>query len=752
MIRTATAKTIASATGISAQAVSKNLKKGHYPSIWKKGQGGHEKRYLVGLLPEKYRVALAAKYAEPEGGADGCEETRIGAAAAREIMALRAEEKEKRQIAQEDALAAFERLPEKRKEEALARFALLRRCDGFVKAAGFTMRRYARRSKVGDQAFVQAYNDGRIEVSEVIRAVIGEKTSYSTLKRIADAHYRYGVVGLAFGYHNPKRGSTALTDEQQDLVIRVMCRNPQTSAVNIRKALQGEFGREVPSVNVIQRFRNQWIENNNELWLYYANPDEWKSKRMFAYGSASDHIERLNQLWEADSTPADLMLSDGRHSLVGMIDVCSRRLRLVVSKTSKATAVVVLIRHCIIDWGVPEIIKTDNGKDYRSDHVVRVLHGLDVEQRFCTPFQGQEKPHIERAFRTFLHGMVELMPGYIGHNVTERKAIEARRSFADRVMNKENETVGVNISSAELQKFCNEWTNFVYHHDRHSGLDGKKPMEVVRAWRGPLRRITDFRALDMLLLPAPKDGGIRIIRKKGVLVENRYFQSPDFAGNVGSKVFVLLDPVDMGTAYIYLLEKDGGKSFLCAAIDPKWSGIDVAKFATSALKHQKKVMNEGRRELKKRSKAEGERHAYEKYVDFRKRETGKLMEFPQQAIPYTTPDLEEAGRAARAQDSVQEEQQALNNSLNHNEILLSDPEKPKAAEVESKVISIITCDSDRYLDIRSKVHLEKRKLTKWEHSWLAYFYTKTDIGRSYLMLEGDMREEIGLEEQSRAQR
>ena len=433
------------------------------------------------------------------------------------------------QIAKEQGLAAFERLPEQRKKEARARYSLLQMCNNFVEAARFEIRRYALRSKVGDKAFVEAYNSGKVQIDEDISAVIGSKTSYSTIKRIADSYYKHGIAGLAFNYHNPKRGSTELCDEQQDFTIAVMCRNPETSSKNIRRALQGKFGMDVPSVNVISRFRTRWVLQNQDLWLFYTNPDAWKNKKMFAFGSASIHVERLNQLWEADSTPADLMLADGRHSLIGMIDVYTRRLRFLVSKTSKAVSVVGLIRHCLIDWGVPEIIKTDNGKDYVSQHVVRVMHGLDIEQKFCTPFQGQEKPHIERAFKTFLHGLVELMPHFIGHNVTERKAIEARRSFAERVMNKDSEPVEMSLTSRELQKFCDEWVNFVYQYDRHDGLNGKKPIEMVRNWKEPIRRISEMRALDMLLMPAPRDGGMRTITKKGILVDGKHYQSGEFA-------------------------------------------------------------------------------------------------------------------------------------------------------------------------------------------------------------------------------
>ena len=417
---------------MSKRAVLLNLDTLGISFVWRKGATGNEKRYPLTLLPEEYRVAIQTKKALPACDTPDCVAGQIGAAAAQEILAVRAEEKERELIAKEQGLEAFERLPEQRRTEAKARLALLQLCDGFVQAAGFAIPRHSQRSKKADQAFVEAYNAGRINIPKEITSVIGEQTSYSTLRRIAESYQKDGLPGLALGYHSPKRGQTTLSEAQQGLVISTMCMNPATSTTNIRKILQGRFGREVPSTDTITRFRLNWIEKNRELWLFYTNPDEWKNKNMLAFGSASEQVERLNQLWEADSTPADLMLTDGRHSIIGMIDVYSRRLRYFVSKTSKAVSVVALLRHCIIEWGVPETMKIDNGKDYRSAHVTRVLDSLEIAREYCTPFQGQEKPHIERSFRTFLHGLVELMPEYIGHNVTERKAIEARRSFADR--------------------------------------------------------------------------------------------------------------------------------------------------------------------------------------------------------------------------------------------------------------------------------------------------------------------------------
>jgi hypothetical protein len=48
---------------------------------------------------------------------------------------------------------------------------------------------------------------------------------------------------------------------------------------------------------------------------------------------------------------------------------------------------------------------------------------------------------------------MELLCGYVGHNVSERKALEARKSFAQRMMN--HETVELRVTPEELQKICN---------------------------------------------------------------------------------------------------------------------------------------------------------------------------------------------------------------------------------------------------------------------------------------------------------
>ncbi|WP_048753969.1 integrase catalytic domain-containing protein, partial [Crocosphaera watsonii] len=101
---------------------------------------------------------------------------------------------------------------------------------------------------------------------------------------------------------------------------------------------------------------------------------------MPAFGSYSRNLERPNELWELDSSPTDIYLSyqdhDGafkrkRFALIACIDVFTRRTKIRVAETSNSEEIALLLRDCILDWGLPGTLKMDNGKDYASKLIQR---------------------------------------------------------------------------------------------------------------------------------------------------------------------------------------------------------------------------------------------------------------------------------------------------------------------------------------------------------------------------------------------
>jgi len=464
-----------------------------------------------------------------------------------------------------------------------------------------------------------------------------------------------GIWGLTPGYGN-RNGQSIIetTPLLKRTLLALLIKYPQVRARSAKEFLESKH----PTLNLcseisIHRFFRKWKAENPQIWSYINHPDQWKSVYMAGVGSVFERIDRPNQLWELDSTPGDWMLTDGRHTVVGCIDLHSRRVKVFVSKSSTAAAVKQVLRRAMLDWGIPECIRTDNGSDYVSEEVTGLLRDLQVHQELCIPFASEEKGTIERFFRTMSHGVMNLLDGFIGHSVADRKAIESRKSFAARIMDKDA-VVEVSMSSAELQEKLDAWVDHYYENNKHAGLNKKTPREVWREWPRPLRKIEDTRALDELLMNV---GGVRVIGKKGIRFDNRHYFDREgvMFRHVGREVMLRVDEQDIGHLAVYL---EG--EFLCWAEDPDITGIDRREYALAIKRKQKKFVAAQAAELKKYTK-EIKSNPAEAIIEYRKAKSENVVDLPRPTEPYTTPALEQAAIsvAAREKSTVQQQQQAV---------------------------------------------------------------------------------------------
>lgn len=519
------------------------------------------------------------------------------------------------------------------KQRADARLALLTALDEFTRASELS------KSKAM-HTFCALWNRGDVSIDGDIRALIPD-VHPSTVLRWRKQIKHEGLGGLAGRYGN-RRGESKINTQPElaEFVKAMLTDFPHTSAANIYTGVEARFGHrndiEMPSQSSVERWLKQWKKNNPQLFTAITNPDAFKNKYMAAFGSMSEDVTRPNQLWEMDSSPADVMLVDGRHSLLLSIDVWTRRMKLHVSRTSKANAIAHLIRRALLDWGVPDMIKHDGGADYTSRHVQGVITALEIKPIKCPPFQADRKPHVERAFRTFAHGLVELMPNYIGHNVAERKAIEARRSFADRLMKKGGDPVDVNMTAEQLQTFCDEWCEHLYHNKQHSVLK-QSPNQMIANWKGSLIRIEDERALDILVI----DESERIVTKKGIRIDNGLYIHPELALRIGDQVRVRRDPEDQGRIYVF----DADSQFICVAEDPNVTGISRKLIAEVGRRMQTKRVQDARRELKDVARRVNTKDITREIMEAAKRDNTVAI-FPRPSESHNTPGLEGCGVAA----------------------------------------------------------------------------------------------------------
>ena len=340
------------------------------------------------------------------------------------------------------------------------------------------------------------------------------------------------------------------------------------------------------------------------------------------------------------------MCTDGRHTLVGAIDVWSRRAKVLVVPESRATAICALLRACLIDWGVPQAVRTDEGRDYTSRHIVRVLADLGVAHDVCPPYTPEAKPFIERLFGTLTRDLFAFLPGFTGHSVADRKRLEARRSLAARRGQDARETFGVALTGKDLQERCDTWCEAVYGRRVHR-TTGESPWARLASWTLPLRRIADPRALDPLLaapVSTSGDGSRRTVGKRGIQVGGTWFIAPDLGARVGERVEVRHDPADPARLYVFTLEG----SFLCIAVDPERCGADRTEIAAQAKAGARRADSAAREGARDLARTHGPEGAMDAVLADARTQAGNVIALPRAGAAHETQALRQAGRAADA--------------------------------------------------------------------------------------------------------
>lgn len=644
---TVTAMEIANALGQSKRTINLRAKKEGWKFTSVKARGGKIPHYDVSSLPHDVRSALA----------DMSDPVNVSSKAISVVAYEKHNEEQHKEIVakrRQQAVATFAGIHGASKERAESALYILTLANQSASQSD---------SKTcGWNSFIQAYNSKELDI-DAKHYNTKPSISYSTLARWEKQYQKDGINGLLpkFG-KNKGCGVIDKTPGMRDYCVALIHEYPHIKGARLAELLGMEFGEEytLPSEPTCRRWLQIWKEENRTTFLSLVDPSGWQNKHMAAFGSRSASIARINQLWEFDSTPADVMLTDGRYSIVGVIDVFTRRVKVVLKPTSNSEAIALLLRNAILDWGVPEVARTDNGSDYLSAHIRSVWDALDIHNDITNPYSGWEKPFIERFFRTFSHDFAELLQGYIGHNVAERERISARLTFAQRLIErrekgKDRVALDVNLSAEQFESFLNNWIESHYHHRRHDKL-GCSPFEKFNAHRQAIRTISDERMLDVLLAPVPSQNGFRTVLKEGLSIEGMTYIHAELGAYIGDRVFCRYNPDDVGKVYVFHALHN---HFICEAVNPEIAGNDITMaHAQEAKRLQRNRLREQRDSIKRAAKKHDVSDAAHKYLEFRQSQTGALSSFPKPHEAVSTTAIDSAKQvAASAEKSGFSEQQ-----------------------------------------------------------------------------------------------
>lgn len=536
----------------------------------RKGRGGGLE-YHINLLPTSARLEYERRY--------------------RQIVALPAPV--------EPELVLGSDLTERAARERDARLAIVGTFDVF--AAGQTL---GAASCI--QIFVNRYNMRSMPVEKWITDLI-PRLSKRTLARWRAAKFLGRVDRLAVDRSLARKGKgvleTANDGKVRTFILALIAHQPLLSAAQVRTQVRAEFGDELvnhfgelvemPPVRTFQHVLKVLKTAEKVILAKLSDPDHYRSTMAPSGVGTYRWVTEPNMLWMIDASPVDALCVDGRHAIYACIDIATRRTILYCSRTPRASAVAMLMRKAIASWGVPKTIKTDNGSDFVAIATKRLFESLHIEPDVSDAYSPQQKGHVERVIKTFQHDCGTLLPGFVGHSVTDRKRIEDRKGFADRLGQDTAEAFGVSLTGPQLQEYVDRWIDMIYQHHGHAGLDGATPAQVAARSTTPIRTV-DERALDILLMPLAGRDGIRTVTKFGIRAADHHYVINEALP--GDRVLVRMDPMDAGRVYAF--DADDGR-FVGEGICPDLRGISAATLLAAKRELTSERLAEATREVRK---------------------------------------------------------------------------------------------------------------------------------------------------------
>ena len=413
---------------------------------------------------------------------------------------------------------------------------------------------------------------------------INQKSSIKdiTNKKLKDWCREYlnnGIYGLIDKRGN-KKGNTILSNEYKNFIVKHI-EASQAGIINVAEIyrnlhdyifmINGEANSmllfmsnnkkyQLYSVDTVRREIERYKKENPLKFAQITRGyDRAKSAFDSAYGSMDNALYRCEE-FQLDMTPANFMVKDEngkvyRPKLTTVIDTFSRRGIMIISETANSyTAVKALIK-AIEKLGTPTRLKTDNGKDYKSNHFRAYLTNLSIEHNNTGVGSGRENAFVER-----LHQLqdknLKYIDNYLGRNVGERTAQEQQTPKKDRLKGKVEKThqlVEISLNEAiEMTDKVVELNDISYH-----SILKTTPLEKYNRDKTPI----SFIPKDRLLAFAGKTG-LRKYSKEGISINNINFRQVEAHNKLVGKniryyenieneneIFIFLDGEYQGKAY-----------------------------------------------------------------------------------------------------------------------------------------------------------------------------------------------------------
>lgn len=398
------------------------------------------------------------------------------------------------------------------------------------------------------------------------------------------------------------------------------------AATRIMEMLATEFV-DLPSPRSLRRFIAGIEAARPALLAAVRDPDHFNSRYRISLGRADGGVTHAHQIWEIDTTPADVLTKGGRKQILGLIDRWSRRARFMVVDSESAQNVRRFLIDTIDAWGaVPEQLITDNGSGYRNQTIMSALDMLGIDHKLCLPGDPMRKPFIERLFGTFTRQRAELLAGYAGHSVAEAQKLRAKaKKQTGRAL------IVPEMDPDELQAVIDNWRDATYDLAVHSGTR-VSPLERMLSSAKAARAAPPRDVLERIFTAYV---GALTVGKRGLQWKHGRYWSSDLVPYMGRIVHVRRDEADLGELVVF----DENGEFICTAINYERAGLSEQEFALAARRDQDRIMVAHRRELADARRRFSPEKARDRILRDEAERAGKLVSMPRPSREHDTPAI-----------------------------------------------------------------------------------------------------------------
>lgn len=270
---------------------------------------------------------------------------------------------------------------------------------------------------------------------------------------------------------------------------------------------------------------------------------------------------------EGDGTPArDQRRKDKRTKRVWLtVAICAASRMIVGFHISEERPSWTSVMHCLrmavlpkdltglrveTAWpvfGVPEVVKLDNGKEFHSRSMKAAAGQLRFELRYMPRGKPHLKGKVERVLGTIARDFCAYLPGRTYRDVRERGDYDSVGQAA--------------LTIAQIIEFFTIWVVDIYHNRRHGGLLGRTPLLRWEDLAGYGTRLPpsadDLDPLIALVVP-------RTIQRHGITYLGLTYRSDELRGvrkrkgfHFGQEFLVKVDVSDLGHLLVLVDEKTG---------------------------------------------------------------------------------------------------------------------------------------------------------------------------------------------------